>query len=387
MKEKFTFTLAIGIELSCAIAVFAGLLLIALSPQLTTSILIGSVTLIVIGALGLKPADKFRKKAEMAKEYDEFGNSKRKSFKNMSRYEREQIDRQRTLDMERIMSTADLGKRTKKGSADPEKDMDALVGMESVKQKMREMAATMEFNASENKKDKKKAKSNVKTTSGRHMIFDGPPGTGKTTMAEIFTGFLYKYGYIPENKVVEVDGNFMMAQSDTAKKVELVVRHSFGGVLFIDEAYAMADDYVFGKLAIAELIKQMEDNRDRFVLILAGYTTEMQKLLAANPGFQSRFKDFLRFSNYTASELQKIFIYMAGQQGFVISAGAAEAFNERIQREVHRSSFGNARTVRNILTESIDKHAFNYQSKLLDENDKYSLQAMDVPRIPSRTEF
>ena len=146
---------------------------------------------------------------------------------------------------------------------------------------MSDMVARLQFESRSNTNKKGKMKTQQQNgMSGRHMVFYGAPGTGKTTVARILTGFLYQYGYIKENKCVEVDGNFLKAGADTALKTELVIRQAYNGVLFVDEAYSLMDSMDgSGREAIATLIKQMEDNRDRFILILAGYTDEMKYLL------------------------------------------------------------------------------------------------------------
>ena len=210
--------------------------------------------------------------------------------------------------------------------------------------------------------------------------------THNTTVARIMTGLLYKYKYIPQNKCIEIDGNFLKAGTQTATKTELVIRQAYGGVLFVDEAYALMEGDNYGKEAIATMIKRMEDNRNRFVLILAGYTEEMKKLIAFNPGFQSRIKDFLEFPDFTTEELKQIFTEMANSNGLVVSSEALDNFATRIEAEKKQNHFGNARTVRNILDESIDKHALNYSEHIIDSKDKYRLCKNDIsPSIKQRS--
>lgn len=330
---------------------------------------------IVISAVGFLlrgTAKNLRIRYRQDVEYDEFGRSKKKTYDRMSRKERELIDFQKTADMERILPSTEMKKITKKGSADPDADMNALIGLEPVKQKMREMVARMEFEtggAEQARKKRKKAEkknrsgeSGGNSMSGRHMVFYGNPGTGKTTCARIITGFLYRYGYIAENKVVEVDGNFLKAGGEsTDTKTKLVVRQAFGGVLFVDEAYAlMYSSDGSGEAAIATLIKEMEDNRDRFILILAGYTDEMHMLLETNPGFSSRVKEYLEFPDYSDQEMREIFEKMAEKEGFTVSSDVWPVYDERIAKERRTSSFGNARTARNVLSETLDRHSLNY---------------------------
>lgn len=309
-------------------------------------------------------------------DYDEFGVSKKYGkYERMSAKEKKVIDMQKMADMERILSSSQIKKLTHKGSDDPCKDMKKLIGLRNVKDKMNEMVARMEFERSSKKMQ----------ISSKHMAFLGSPGTGKTTVARIMTGFLYKNKYIKKNKCVEVDGNFLKSSTsaDTAIKTELIIREALGGVLFIDEAYALIEGSDgIGEQAVATLIKAMEDRKGEFVLILAGYTNEIKKLIQSNPGFESRIKDFMVFQDYNNEELKEIFINMARDNNFVVDANALDKLEERFERERNLSSFGNGRTARNILDECIDKHAFNFKNKEIDIADKFKITEKDVNVYP-----
>lgn len=309
-------------------------------------------------------------------DYDEFGVSKKYGkYERMSAKEKKIIDMQKMADMERILSSSQIKKLTHKGSEDPFKDMKKLIGLRNVKDKMNEMVARMEFERSSKKMQ----------ISSKHMAFLGSPGTGKTTVARIMTGFLYKNKYIKKNKCVEVDGNFLKSSTsaDTAIKTELIIREALGGVLFIDEAYALIEGSDgIGEQAVATLIKAMEDRKGEFVLILAGYTNEIKKLIQSNPGFESRIKDFMVFQDYNNEELKEIFINMARDNNFVVDANALDKLEERFERERNLSSFGNGRTARNILDECIDKHAFNFKNKEIDISDKFKITEKDVNVYP-----
>lgn len=297
-------------------------------------------------------------------EYDEFGMSKKKKFENLTRQEREAMDLQKVAQMESLLSSSVLKKITKKGSDNPDKDLAGLIGIHAVKEKTSEMVARMQFeqaSAKEKKKKRKRGNMSGSAMSGRHMVFYGSAGVGKTTVARIITGFLYKYGYIKENKCIEIDGNFLKAGEDSATKTRLIIQKAYGGVLFIDEAYTIVDGSGgYGKEVVATLIKEMEDNRDRLIVILAGYKNDMKRLLDSNEGFKSRIKEYLNFPDYSTPEMKDIFSAMAHSEGYMVSQEALDNFEIRCDKERKLSSFGNGRTARNILDESIDRHAVNY---------------------------
>lgn len=335
-----------------------------------------------------QPLANLYQKAIQDNEYDEFGRSKKKSFANLTRKEREEMDLQKAAQMEQLLSTSVLKKITKKGSPNPEKDLQELIGLQSVKDKVTEMVARMKFEQETDSRKKKKEKKEY-GANGRHFVFYGSAGTGKTTVARIIAGFLYEYGYIKENKCVEIDGNFLKAGDMSDTKAKLLIQQAYGGVLFIDEAYTIIDGNTnYGKAVIATLIKEMEDNRDKFTVILAGYKNDMKRLLDANEGFKSRIKEYLEFPDYSNEEMKKIFESMAHASGFAVSLGAIENFAVRCEKERKLSSFGNGRTARNVLDETIDRHALNYgQGKLVrtengvtygNADNKFMLCACDV---------
>ena len=321
-----------------------------------------------------KPLHNMLHEAIMENEYDEFGRNKKKTFDNLTRQEREEMDRQQTALMEQLLPSGVLKKITKKGSENPEKDLEKLVGLHEVKQKVTEMAARMKFEMDAYKDMKKKSK-NPTGMNGRHFVFFGNPGTGKTTVARIIAGFLYKNGYIKKNKVIEINGGMLKAGEMSEQKTKLIIQAAYDGVLFIDEAYSIIEGNAeYGKAAIAELIKEMEDNRDRFTVILAGYKKDIKRLLDSNEGFKSRIKEYLEFPDYSDMEMAQIFTDMAHDSGFGITAGALENFNIRLKSERTLPSFGNGRTVRNILDEAIDKHALNYGQGILGDDEHTNME-------------
>lgn len=316
-----------------------------------------------------KPLNELKIRFRKVVQYTSDGrNIKFKDYDHLSKKERELIDKQKMMDLERVLNSSALRAITKKGSKKPEKDMDNLLGMDNIKEKMRTMVARM--------KNTKKKERNISTT---HMCSVGSAGTGKTTVARIMTGFLFKYGYIHENKIIEIDGNFLKAGKDTAVKTEAVIKAAFGGVLFIDEAYALLEGNMFeGKEAIATLIKMMEDNRDNFVLILAGYKDEMKLLINSNVGFYSRIKHYLEFKDYSPDVLCEIFEKMAQSYNYTVSDSAMKKFKNSITKEINMTNFGNARTVRNCLDKAIDKHSLNLEDSVISNSMRYILSEKDI---------
>lgn len=378
MKKQINYALSILIPVSILLVPVACLCIFGVTEDTQWAIYAGISAIFAI--ITYKPLSEWRYKARTAAQTDEFGNPTRKSFERLSQKERDAIEFQRTMDAERIIGTAALKKLTHQGSTNPQADLDNLIGLPNVKQKISEMAAKMEF---EQQEKKKKGKKYIPAfDSGHHAVYFGSAGTGKTTICRIMTGFLYKYGYIPENKIVEVDGNFLKAGTETATKTTMVIRKAFGGVLFIDEAYALIQGDKYGLDAIATLIKQMEDNRNRFVLVLAGYTNEMRQLLEANPGFESRLKEYLYFDDYSDDEMVTIFKHMAGSKGYSLDNTGEINLRKRIIAERPLKSFGNARTARSILDEAIEKHAYNFISQHWADNKRYVLCAEDISVEP-----
>lgn len=316
--------------------------------------------------------------AREASQTNEYGEKKLSQYKYLSQKEKEQVDLIKTATRENIMSSSALKKMIQEGPKDPMKELQGLIGLQEVKDSVEEMVARMKFESEERKK-KKGAKAPLGV---HHMCFTGSPGTGKTTVARIMTSFLYQFGYIKENKCIEIDGNFLKAGTDSAAKTELVMREAFGGVLFIDEAYSLMDSSDnSGEQVIATLIKLMEDKRDQFVLILAGYTNEMRHLIAMNPGFESRIKDYLHFPDYDNSEMREILEFMAKKQNFSVGSDVYATFDAIVERERGLQSFGNARTVRNILEKAIDKHALNIMRNIISPEDRYVLRDADFRNL------
>lgn len=212
-----------------------------------------------------------------------------------------------------------------------------------------------------------------------HMVFTGNPGTGKTTVARLIAKIYKELGILSKGHLVETDRSGLVAGyvGQTALKVKEVVDRAIGGILFIDEAYALTNQTGgndFGQEVIDTLVKLMEDNRNNLVVIVAGYKDEMRQFLDANPGLISRFNKFICFEDYSSQELMDILDYMSEKYGMVVME---EAKNDLLNQLMHldiekRRAFGNARGIRNVF----EKILINQANRLvqLKEPTKEELQ-------------
>ena len=237
-------------------------------------------------------------------------------------------------------------------------ELNELVGLKKIKQSIYDLVDLISL--------KNKTKEDLKINDvNLHMVFLGNPGTGKTTVARLLVNILYNLKYIRENKLVEVTSKDLVAEyvGQTAPKTNEVVERALGGVLFIDEAYALASTSNTGNTynaeAIATLIQAMENHRDDLVVIFAGYTKEMQAFLDSNSGIVSRIGYTLEFEDYTEDELVDIFKGMVKKAGFTVEDAAIDKLRTIINEYKDTKNFGNARFIRNVYEKTIIKHASN----------------------------
>ncbi|WP_144120853.1 AAA family ATPase [Catellatospora sichuanensis] len=241
-------------------------------------------------------------------------------------------------------------------NGDPMAELATLVGLDDVKAQVRLLAAEAQARVL-------RAKAGLADGGrSRHMVFVGNPGTAKTTVARLIARIYANLGLLGSGHLVEVTRADLIGQyiGQTAPRVHAAFERALGGVLFIDEAYALSmsdSPRDYGHEAIATLVKLMDDHRDDLVVIAAGYHDEMQRFLTVNSGLASRFPTILEFPDYDGDELVRIFAVLAEDAGYRLADGVAARVRTLLAGLSHGSSFGNGRTVRNLLEATVAKQA------------------------------
>ncbi len=260
-------------------------------------------------------------------------------------------------------------------------ELNAMIGLEPVKEQITRLRAKIIFD------QKRKAAGAAATSQSMHMVFTGNPGTGKTTVARIIGKIFHELGVLKKPTVHEVAREDLVAEyvGQTAPKTTAEIKKARNGVLFIDEAYSLSaagNSKDFGREAIETLLKEMENNRDSMVVIVAGYKKEMQTFLKSNPGLKSRFKNLIDFPDYTPPEMYQIFEKIASEQDFKLAPAASTLlFHHLAELHKHRDThFGNGRDVRNLLESCVSNLAIRTQDEgKIDAKNLSTITATDIP--------
>ena len=275
----------------------------------------------------------------------------------------------------------DYSKKHKPSGKPAFDQLDELIGMESIKKDVKDLANFVQM-------QEKRKKQGLKTVPvSRHLVFTGNPGTGKTTVARIIASIYKEIGVLSKGHMIETDRSSLVASyvGQTAPKTMEKIREAKGGVLFIDEAYTLAKDADkdFGQEAIDTLLKAMEDGREDFVVIVAGYPDLMRKFITSNPGLESRFNKYIHFPDYNEDELYQIMMSMCNKYQYKFDPDADELMKQKINYLVEHKgdNFANARTIRNMFETMITNQSTRLSAVDASQEEMQQIVREDVEKL------
>ena len=239
---------------------------------------------------------------------------------------------------------------------DLQKQLDSMIGLTGVKEQVHSIINELKID------ELKKSRGFKVSNTSKHLVFKGNPGTGKTTIARLLSKIYKALGILEKGQLVEVDRSEIVAGyvGQTALKTKEKIDEAMGGILFIDEAYTLAKgENDFGQEAIDTLLKAMEDHRDEFIVIVAGYDEPMESFLQSNPGLKSRFNEYIHFDDYSQEELFLIFGLLCEQNDFRMDLEAQETLKSYLNELCNHKpdNFANGREMRNLFDKSKKSHS------------------------------
>ncbi|GAA3829351.1 right-handed parallel beta-helix repeat-containing protein [Streptomyces chiangmaiensis] len=292
------------------------------------------------------------------------------------------IPGQRSTEQDHLVTAVPEPEKPARTSSAVLGELDALVGLESVKREVRALTDMIEVG-------RRRQQAGLKAASvRRHLVFTGAPGTGKTTVARLYGEILASLGVLETGHLVEVSRVDLVGEhiGSTAIRTQDAFERARGGVLFIDEAYALSPEDSgrdFGREAIDTLVKLMEDHRDAVVVIVAGYTAEMERFLSVNPGVASRFSRTITFGDYGPDELLRIVEQQAEEHEYRLGHGTTEALLKYFTAIPKGPSFGNGRTARQTFEAMVERHAGRVAQLAEPSTDQLTLlYPEDLPQLP-----